>query len=259
MKIALGIEYDGSAYCGWQIQKDAVTVEGRLTEAVSRVADHPVKLHCAGRTDTGVHACAQVAHFETDARRPPHAWILGVNVNLPAAISVLWAQVVDDDFHARFSATGRVYRYLILNRPARPALLSRQLTWQHQLLDERRMQEAARHLLGEHDFSAYRASGCQARSPVREVRRLRVSRQGERVMIEIEANAFLHHMVRNIAGVLMSVGMGRQRPAWAGEVLATRDRTLGGVTAPADGLYLVGVRYPRHFGLPDYNAMAPFG
>ena len=259
MKIALGVEYDGSAYCGWQIQKDAVTVEACLTEAVSRVADHQVKLHCAGRTDTGVHASAQVVHFETDARRELHAWILGVNVNLPADISGLWVQPVSDDFHARFSATGRVYRYFILNRLARPALLSGQITWQYQPLDEARMQEAAEHLVGEHDFSSYRASGCQAKSPVRDLRRLQVTRQGERVMIEVEANAFLHHMVRNIAGVLMTIGMGREEPDWAVDVLKARDRTLGGVTAAADGLYLIGVRYPAHFGLPDYNARAPFG
>ncbi len=259
MKIALAVEYDGSAYCGWQVQEDVPTVEACLTEAVSKVADHPVKLHCAGRTDTGVHASGQVVHFTTAARRELHAWVLGVNVNLPEDISVLWARPVREDFHARFSATGRVYRYLILNRLARPALLKRRITWQYQHLDEVRMRAGAQFLIGEHDFSSYRASGCQAKSPVREIRRLEVGRQGARVMIEVEANAFLHHMVRNIAGVLMAIGMGRAEPEWAGEVLAARDRALGGVTAAPDGLYLLGVQYPRDFGLPDYNDAAPFG
>ena len=214
------------------------------------MAASPVQVQCAGRTDAGVHALLQVAHFDVSVEREDHAWVLGGNANLPAGISILWAVNVVDDFHARFSATGRTYRYVILNRRARPGLLQGRVSWEYRPLQVARMIEASGALIGEHDFTSYRAVACQAKSPIRDVRRLEISQQGEFIVIEIEANAFLHHMVRNIAGVLMAIGMGKEKTAWAAEVLAARDRTLGGVTAPADGLYLVDVQYPSHYQLP---------
>ncbi len=259
MRIALGIEYDGSAFCGWQTQSHAPSVQDALQAALSKVADHPVKVVCAGRTDSGVHATAQVVHFDTRAERPLHAWVLGGNANLPDSVSVTWAQAVDQDFHARFKATARSYRYVILNRKVRPAVLRKRVCWMHHALDEAAMQTAAQALLGEHDFSSFRALACQARHAVRRVHRLNVSRSGEFVYIDIEANAFLHHMVRNIAGTLMAVGRGEREPGWVAEVLAARDRTVGGVTAPPDGLYLSGVRYPERFGLPDTPKPPLFG
>ena len=250
MRIALGLEYDGSCFSGWQLQAHARSVQGCLEEALGRVADHSVRVHCAGRTDAGVHARSQIVHFDTDAQRSPHSWVLGTNTNLPGEISLLWAQIVEEEFHARFSATGRSYRYLILNRRSRPALLRGKVTWEHKPLDAERMHAAAQHLLGEHDFSAYRAQGCQAKSPVRHVRRINVRREGEWIVLDIDANAFLHHMVRNIAGVLIAIGEGRQSTAWSREVLETRNRTLGGVTAPPDGLYLAAVQYPERYAIP---------
>jgi len=258
MKIALGVEYDGSAYCGWQLQDGAPTVQGCIEAALSRVADHGVRVTCAGRTDAGVHAAGQVVHFESDARRSSHAWVFGGNANLPDDVSILWAQPVADDFHARFSATGRHYRYLILNRATRPSYLRRKVSWDYRALDEKRMAAAAGYLLGEHDFSSYRALACQAKSPVRTVYRLDVVRTGQFVAIDIVANAFLHHMVRNIAGVLLAIGAGEQEPEWAREVLVLRDRTLGGVTAPPHGLYLAGVEYPERFGIPTPSSPVPF-
>lgn len=250
MRVALGVEYDGSCFSGWQLQAHARSVQGCLEQALARVADHNVRVHCAGRTDAGVHARAQVAHFDTHAARSLHSWVLGTNANLPDPISVLWARSVSEEFHARFTATGRSYRYLILNRRSRPALLRGKATWEHRALDAERMHAAAQHLLGEHDFSAYRAQGCQAKSPVRCVRRIDIRRQGEWIVLDIEANAFLHHMVRNIAGVLMAIGQGKQPTAWSRQVLETRDRTLGGVTAPPDGLYLTRVQYPQRYAIP---------
>jgi len=250
-RIALGLEYDGTAFRGWQRQQAGVrTVQQALERILSRVADHPVQVHCAGRTDAGVHAGAQVVHFDTTAERRERSWVLGANANLPKDISVNWARPVSDDFHARFSARARRYRYRIINRPVRSALHRLHATWHHWPLDEARMQEAARCLLGEHDFTSFRAVGCQARSPVREITELSVRREGELVSLEIQANAFLHHMVRNIAGVLMAIGNGEQPVDWAARVLAQRDRSQGGVTAPAQGLCLTGVAYPAEFGLP---------
>jgi len=252
MRIAMGIEYDGSDFHGWQVQESGLrTVQEVLEQAVSRVADHPLIVHCAGRTDAGVHALGQVIHFETGACRPMRAWVLGCNVSLPPDVSVGWARPVEDDFHARFSATGRHYRYDILNRPTRSALQRSRALWSHRPLDEGRMQEAALDLVGTHDFSSYRALGCQAHSPVRTLHYLEVRRQGERIAIELGANAFLHHMVRNIVGVLMAIGRGERPPTWAREILELRDRTRGGVTAPPQGLYLSQVDYPAHFGLPQ--------
>ncbi|NIR59266.1 MAG: tRNA pseudouridine(38-40) synthase TruA [Gammaproteobacteria bacterium] len=250
MRIAIGLEYDGSGYCGWQRQSHAPSVQAEVEAAVGRVADHAVQVVCAGRTDTGVHALGQVAHFDTGAERTPRQWVLGTNSQLPGDVSVLWAQPVGPDFHARFSACARRYRYVILNRPVRPALERHRVCWHRRPLDEGRMASAARALEGEHDFSAYRAVACQARHAVRIVHVLSVAREGAYVTIDVTASGFLHHMVRNIAGVLMAIGEGAREPAWAEEVLTQRDRTLGGVTAPASGLYFMEVRYPVHHTLP---------
>jgi tRNA pseudouridine38-40 synthase len=250
MKIAVGLEYCGIAYAGWQRQKHVTSVQEHVEAALSKVADHEVHVQCAGRTDAGVHALHQVAHFETGAKRDLRSWILGGNVNLPPDISILWAQEVEEDFHARFSATGRRYSYVILNRTSRPGLLYRRVTWECRQLDEDLMQQAAGCLLGEHDFTSYRAVECQSESPIRNVRSLEIRRRDNFIIVEIEANAFLHHMVRNITGVLMSIGMGDAPPAWSQQVLEARDRTQGGVTAPADGLYLVNVSYPQRYDIP---------
>lgn len=251
MRIALGIEYDGTDFCGWQSQKDGVrTVQGSLEAALSAVADHPVKTVCAGRTDTGVHATGQVVHIDSTAARSSRAWILGANANLPRDVGVLWTQPVADDFHARFSAQARHYRYVILNRTVRATLLRDRASWHHQPLDIAHMNAAAQHLHGTHDFTAYRAQQCQSKTPIRELRRLEITRHGDYVFIDVVANAFLHHMVRNIAGVLMTIGQGDRDPDWARDVLEGRDRKLGGVTAPPQGLYLIAVEYPDTFGLP---------
>jgi tRNA pseudouridine38-40 synthase len=247
----MGVEYDGTSFCGWQIQHGVETVQQRLEQAITRVADHPVSVQCAGRTDAGVHGLGQVVHFDTEAVRPARGWLLGSNVNLPDEINVNWVKRVPDDFHARFSAVRRSYRYLILNRATRSAIWRNRAVWIHRPLNEARMHTAAQQLVGSHDFSSYRALGCQAKSPVRTIYRLQVTRDEDRVIIEVSANAFLHHMVRNIAGVLLAIGKGERPVRWAGEVLAHRDRTLGGVTAPPQGLYLTHVGYPESFGLPS--------
>lgn len=258
MRIALGIEYDGSRFSGWQRQAHATGVQQVLEEALSKVADHPVDLVCAGRTDAGVHATAQVAHFDTSAERSTRAWILGATCNLPSAVCVNWAQAVPGDFHARFSATGRRYRYIILNRPVRPALLHERVCWEHWPLDVERMATAARCLIGEHDFTSFRAQGCQARHPRREVYSVEIQRHGDFIYLDIAANAFLHHMVRNIAGTLLAVGRGDQPVEWVEQVLTARDRTRGGITAPAGGLYFVQVRYPAQFALPQIPTQPAF-
>jgi len=250
MRIALGIEYDGRPYCGWQFQDHSPSVQATVELALSSVADHPVRVTCAGRTDTGVHAAEQVVHFDTEAVRDDKAWVMGTNANLPKSVSVLWVKPVDDTFHARFSALRRRYRYVIFNRDVRPAFLAGRVAFCYRPLEVLLMQAAAQYLLGEHDFNAYRALACQAKSPVRTVYRLEVSRRDELILIDIEANAFLHHMVRNIAGVFMTIGAGEQEPVWAKQVLDGRDRSLGGVTAPPDGLYLMEVTYPEAFGIP---------
>jgi len=250
MRVAAGVEYCGTAFDGWQKQPGRRTVQGCVEAAVASVADHPVEVHCAGRTDAGVHAVRQVIHFDTSSERQPHSWVLGINSCLPRDINVLWAVPVQDDFHSRFSAISRSYNYLILNRPMRTGLYDRMLTWERRRLDVVKMSEAAADLVGEHDFTSYRAISCQSKTPVRDVRKLIVIREGDLVVIDIEANAFLHHMVRNIAGVLIMIGMGKQQPGWAKQVLDAKDRTLGGITAPPDGLYLVSVRYDGKFGIP---------
>ena len=247
---ALGVEYDGRGLLGWQRQKDGPSVQAHLEAALGFVANHPVELNCAGRTDAGVHATAQVVHFDTPAPREPHAWILGSNSRLPDGIAVTWAQPVADTFHARFSAFGRRYRYVIANRGVRPALEAGRVSWWRRPLDAERMHRAAQAFFGEHDFSSLRAAACQAKSPVRRVHSLSVWRRGPYVVLDIHANAFLHHMVRNIAGVLLAVGDGRAEADWPLEVLAARDRRASGITAPAGGLYFVHVDYPPEFDLP---------
>ena len=249
-RIAVGVEYDGSAYAGWQTQPAAPSVQQVAEAALGSIAAAPVTLVCAGRTDAGVHALGQVAHFDTEAVRPMRSWVLGANSELPPDVSLRFAQPVPGHFHARYSAEARTYRYLILNRSARSALHARRATWVHRALDLAPMQAAAAALLGEHDFSAFRAAECQAKSPVRRLERLAVARHGDWVLIEATANAFLHHMVRNITGLLIAVGKGDASPSWAAELLAGRDRTRAPATAPAAGLYLVAVRYPEAFGLP---------
>jgi len=251
MKIALGIEYNGSSFHGWQAQKQGErTVQEVLEAALSVVANHTVKVVCAGRTDTGVHALGQVVHFETESQREAQNWILGTNVNLPFDVNVTWAHPVADDFSARFSATSRRYRYFILNRRSRSSVLAGKVTWSHQALNENLMQEAAQCLVGEHDFSSYRALACQAHSPIRTIHSINVARHHEIIEISLHANAFLHHMVRNIAGVLMTIGRLEQPVEWAKQVLGYRDRTKGGVTAPPHGLYFEEVVYPTEFKIP---------
>lgn len=251
MRIAAILEYDGSGFSGWQRQEQTRTVQAAVEEALSRVADEPIQVTVAGRTDTGVHALAQVIHFDTSAARSDYSWVRGANSNLPADVALLWTGPVDEGFHARFSATGRHYHYVILNRPIRPTYLARHVTHEYRLLDVKAMQQAAKHLVGEHDFTSFRATECQAKSPVRELREIEVTRHGEFIHVRAHANAFLQHMVRNIAGVLMTIGAGEREPDWAKEVLAARDRRAGGVTAAADGLYLVSVTYPAAAGIPD--------
>ena len=260
MRIALGIEYDGSGFKGWQVQRPGVrTVQGELETALAKVAAHPVRLSCAGRTDTGVHATGQVVHFETSAEREPRNWVLGSNVNLPPDVAVHWAKPVADDFHARFLAQSRSYRYLILNHPTRSALLTGRATWSHRPLDADVMHLAGQALVGTHDFSSYRALGCQAKSPVRTLHGLSVGRHGDMIELRVHANAFLHHMIRNIAGVLMAIGRGEQPVSWAAEVLELRDRTLGGVTAPPDGLYFERVWYSEEHAIPPPPTFPLFG
>lgn len=257
-RIALGIEYDGSAFNGWQIQKgDARSVQHCVEHALSQVADHPVKTFCAGRTDTGVHACCQVVHFDSDASRPMHGWVMGTNTNLPGDVNVLWATLVPDEFHARYSAFSRSYRYHILNRRHRSALFRDHATWINRPLDESGMHAAGQALIGEHDFSAFRASECQSRTAMRNVTVLNVTRHHDFVVINVAANAFLHHMVRNIAGVLLRIGQGEAPLEWASTVLASCDRRAAAVTAPAQGLYLYRVDYPADLKVPDSYTEPP--
>jgi len=260
-RIALGVEYDGSAFNGWQSQPDGMTVQDVLEAALSAVAAEPVRVHCAGRTDAGVHALCQVAHFDTTAQRPDTAWVRGVNANLPSAVAVRWAQPVSEGFHARFSAQGRHYRYVLLNRPQRPALWSACAGWHHVPLDADAMQAAAQLWLGEHDFSAFRAAECQAKSPVKTLYRADVRRAGDWVVFDFHASAFLHHMVRNLVGTLVYVGKGAHPAAWAAEVLASRSRAAAAPTFSAAGLYFAGVDYDPAFGLAGKirdSAVLPF-
>ncbi|MCZ8130354.1 MAG: tRNA pseudouridine(38-40) synthase TruA [Steroidobacteraceae bacterium] len=259
MRLAIGVEYAGTAYSGWQRQDSAPSVQGELERALGAVAAHPVEISCAGRTDGGVHALGQVAHFETAAVRPMRGWALGANTHLPPDVAVLWATEVADDFHARFSALARTYRYVILNRTTRPAVWRDRCCWWHPPLDAERMNEAAQAFVGKHDFSAFRAAECQSRAPVRRLDRIAVNRDGDRVVLEVTANAFLHHMVRNLVGTLLEVGEGTRPVDWPAAVLAGRDRRAAGPTAPAAGLYFLRVDYPARFGLPGLAAVAPVG
>lgn len=251
MRIALGVEYQGTRYCGWQYQQHCDAVQQHVQSALSEIAAHPVEVHCAGRTDTGVHAIGQVVHFETDSVRPDRAWYEGANTQLPSDIRIAWAKPVEPDFHARFSAVARQYRYVIFNRPVHSAVLADRVTWERIKLDEQAMHQASQTLIGEQDFSSFRAAGCQASHANREVQSIKVSRHDDFVFVDIQANAFLHHMVRNIVGILMEVGRGDQPIEWVAQLLALKDRTRAGVTAPASGLYFVNALYPEHFKIPQ--------
>ena len=256
MKIAAGIEYCGIRFSGWQRQKHATGVQQLVENALSYVAAEKIDVYCAGRTDTGVHALHQVIHFDTRVQREAHSWVFGANANMVPDVSLLWARQVQDDFHARYSARGRSYRYLILNRATRPGVNNGFASWEHRHLDVELMSAAAEHLIGEHDFSSFRGRGCQAKSPIREVRELTVSRKGEYIIIDIHANAFLMHMVRNIAGVLSTIGTGKREPEWVKEILSARKREQGGVTAPPQGLYLMEIDYPDEYGIPSRTVPA---
>lgn len=256
-RVACRIEYDGSHYNGWQSQPHVgvVTVQDRLEHALAEIADTPLRVNCAGRTDTGVHAFSQVIHFDAPVARSCKAWVIGGNARLPRDIRIHWAVPVVSDFHARFSALARCYRYVIANTVIRPALLQGQVTWHRRELDATAMHSAAQSLLGEQDFSAFRAASCQSRTPMRNVQQVAVRRRGDLVILEIKANAFLHHMVRNIAGALLAVGDQRKPTAWIAELLLGRNRSVAAETAPSAGLYLVDVEFPAYFGLPP----TPYG
>jgi tRNA pseudouridine38-40 synthase len=251
MRFALGLEYDGSGFAGWQAQQHASGIQSAVEAALSSVADHPVEAHAAGRTDAGVHAAIQVVHFDTTATRTERGWTLGVNTHLPSTVSALWARAVPDDFHARYSALARTYRYVILNRLSRAALMHQRVCWVRYALDEGRMHAAAQALVGEHDFSSFRDAECQSRTPIRRLESIRVERSADVVTVTVTANAFLHHMVRNIVGVLIAIGRGERPVEWCGEVLAQRDRRCAAVNAPPSGLYFAGIRYPSELQLPS--------
>ena len=250
MRYALGIEYDGSEFLGWQRHTNGPTVQVAVETALSFVAHAPVTVVCSGRTDSGVHAACQVVHFECEVPRTARAWVLGTNTRLPGGIRVLWCQTVADKFHARYSARARSYRYRILNRAIPPAMQRHYLSWERLPLDAAAMHRAAQALVGEHDFSAFRTAQCQAAHPMRNLQRISVNREGEVLTIDVQANAFLHHMVRNIVGSLVEIGHGQRAESWLGELLAGRDRTVAGPTAQAEGLVFLGPRYPPDCNLP---------
>ena len=259
MRYAIGVEYDGSAFLGWQVQAQEPTVQACVERALARVADREIRVTCCGRTDSGVHALCQVAHFDTDAVRSERSWVLGLNSHMPAGASVLWIRETDEDFHARFSAFSRSYRYLIVNRWIRPALDVSRKSWCRTPLDADNMNRAAQLLLGEHDFTSFRASACQAQHAVREIQDISVQRDGDVVQLDVSANGFLYHMVRNIAGSLIKVGKGEAVPAWVGEVLEKQDRTLAAPTAAPEGLYFLGGRFPERYELPAMTPAFPRG
>jgi tRNA pseudouridine38-40 synthase len=246
MRIALGIEYNGSQFHGWQCQPSLRTVQDVVSKALAKVANETIpKIICAGRTDAGVHALEQVVHFDTNVLRPDDSWVKGTNTYLPNDVAIKWAKQVNDDFHARFSAVRRHYRYTIANQKIRPAIMREQFAWYPRKLDEKKMVEAAKYLLGKHDFSSFRDSNCQAKSPIREIYMLDIVRHEHLITIDIVANAFLHHMVRNITGVLLAIGIGKYSPDWMNKVLQSCDRREGDITAQPQGLCLVKVDYPR--------------
>lgn len=257
-RVALGIEYDGRGFCGWQTQPGGCGIQDCLEGAMAHIHGEPVHTTVAGRTDAGVHASAQIVHFDSVNSRPLEAWVRGVNSQLPMGVSVLWARQVPGEFEARKSALERTYRYVLLNRAVRPALLAGRVGWVFGELDEGSMAVAAQSLVGTHDFSAFRAAECQARSPVRDMRRISVARQGEFIFFEFRANAFLHHQIRNMVGALVWVGLGRRPVSWVEDVLASRDRTRGAATFAPDGLYLAGVRYDSIYGLPESTSNTSF-
>lgn len=258
MRIALGVEYDGSRFCGWQSQPSGCGVQDALERALTAIASEPIRVVTAGRTDTGVHALHQVVHFDTDVTRPDSAWVRGVNALLPDSVGVLWAQPVNEEFHARFSAISRRYLYLLHNHPVRPALLSGKVGWFHTPLDVEAMRQGAQYLLGEHDFSAFRAAECQAKSPVKNIQKITLAQDGDYVLFEFTANAFLHHMVRNLVGSLVYVGKGKHPPAWIDELLGNRDRTRSAPTFAPDGLYLAEIGYEAKWGIPALSRMPDF-
>ncbi|OOF69628.1 tRNA pseudouridine(38-40) synthase TruA [Rodentibacter caecimuris] len=253
MKIALGVEYSGQNYFGWQRQEKVISVQEVLEKALSFVADEKIEVFCAGRTDSGVHGTGQVVHFETNAIRPEKAWEFGTNANLPDDIAITWAKIVDNEFHARFSAIARRYRYIIYCHKLRPAILNSGVTHYHLALDENKMHQAGQYLLGEHDFSSFRAAQCQSNTPWRCIHHLTVCRKNHYVVIDIQANAFVHHMVRNIVGSLIKVGAGHKPIEWIQWLLEQRDRQLAAPTASPNGLYLVDVVYPEKFSLPRHT------
>lgn len=256
MRYALAIEYDGSNFKGWQSQTGIRCIQSTVEKAISKVANEPVRIFSAGRTDAGVHASQQVIHFESNAERDCYNWLLGCNSNLPRDIVVKWIKPVTDDFHARFSALARRYRYFILNRSQRPSILYKKMTWHLQPLDAQHMHEAAQHLLGEQDFSSFQDSDCQSKTAVRHIQHVSITRENDIIRLDIQATAFLHHMVRNIVGTLLPIGEGKQDAEWFKSVLAAKNRRKAGITAPADGLYLVDVIYPEHFTLPKEKLMS---
>jgi len=258
VRIAIGIAYRGTGLDGWQSQPSGNTVQDHLARALSEIAGERIEVTGAGRTDAGVHACAQVAHFETGAARPDSAWVRGANSLLPGSIAIQWAMTVAEDFHARYSAASRSYRYVLFNHPVRPALLAGLVGWFHLPLDLERMQRAAQGLLGERDFSSFRSSECQARSPVRIIERAEIGVSGPYILLDFTANAFLHHMVRNIVGSLVYVGKGEHPEQWLSELIAARDRRLAAPTFAAEGLYLSQVRYEARWNLPPFARMMPF-
>ncbi len=251
-RIVLGVAYNGRHYHGWQQQVDQVTIQQLLEQALSHIADEPIKVVCAGRTDAGVHASGQVVHFDTSAKRPLKAWVHGSNINLPDDIAVQWAHPVDDSFHARFGAKARHYRYVIYNHPMRPALMDKEVCWNYRPLEVGLMQQASDLLVGRHDFSSFRAASCQSHSAVRTIYHLRVIQSGRYIVLDVRANAFLHHMIRNLAGLLMKIGAGQAVPEWAAQVLAAQDRRQSAATAPPYGLYFVAAEYDAQFNLPRY-------
>lgn len=256
-RYAVAVEYNGRSFSGWQSQREeeVLTVQEALESALSNVANHAVKVNCAGRTDAGVHASHQIAHFESTSLRTPYQWLRGTNANLPKTVRLRWVSPVATDFHARFSATARRYQYHIYNDPVAPAIFSGLYTWQSLPLDDQLMHSTAQCMLGEHDFSSFRAAGCQSKSPQRRIHSLTVFRRDRLVIIDVKANAFLQHMVRNIAGVLMAVGTGKEQASWVETVLQAQDRKQGGVTADPDGLYFVGVDYPEKHELPSLQSL----
>ena len=258
MRYALGIEYDGAGFCGWQRQSHSPSVQQSIEKAIAVVANHPVTVICAGRTDTGVHARGQVVHFDSPSERSERQWVLGINSNLPDAVRVLWVRGVDDSFHSRFGAISRNYQYTILNRRVRPAIGFSYYGWCREALDAGRMNEAAQVLQGRHDFSAFRSAGCSAQHAIREVTAISVSRQEDIVNIDITANAFLYHMVRNIVGSLIAVGRGEESVEWFKNVFEGGDRKLAGVTADAQGLCFMSVRYDPKYKLPEFVEPFPF-